>query len=192
MRALLVAVAALLFAAGCSTGTDAVVTGSQYEFVAPAGQTRITYDDADRKPIAGLSGPDLMNEGRDLSLADFAGDVVVVNVWGQWCPPCRTEAAEMETLHDELGESGVRVLGLDVRETSRQAPQDFVRDRQLTYPSIYDESGRTLLAFKGYPPNVVPSTIVLDRAHRVAAVYLEPVLADDLRPLLTELAAETA
>ena len=54
------------------------------------------------------------------------------------------------------------MLGIDVRD-DRQAAQDFVRDRRLTYDSIYDFPGRTLAALSGYPRNVVPSTIVLDR-----------------------------
>ncbi|GAA3889382.1 TlpA disulfide reductase family protein [Saccharothrix violaceirubra] len=180
----------LLLTTACATGDDAVVAGAEFQFVAPDGQVRLRYEGDERKPIKGLSGPSLMEEGRTISLSDYEGKVVVVNIWGAWCPPCRTEAPEMQKVQDETGPLGVQVLGLDVKEPSPEPGRDFIRNRKLTYPSIYDESGRTLLAFRGYPPNVVPSTIVLDKRHRVAAVFLEGLIATDLVPLVKELAAE--
>jgi hypothetical protein len=60
----------------------------------------------------------------------------------------------------------------------------------VTYPSIFDPPGRSLLALQGYPRNVVPSTIVLDREHRVAAVFLQAIVAGQLLPVLQRLAAE--
>ncbi|MBE8524639.1 TlpA family protein disulfide reductase [Amycolatopsis sp. H6(2020)] len=180
------AVLAVLALAGCSTGKDAVVQGSSFSFVSPGGKVDITYDLAQRQTAPVLAGEDLMNEGKQLSLADFAGKVVVLNLWGQWCGPCRTEAPEMES----LAKQGVQVLGIDVRDPAREVAQDFVRDRQLTYPSIYDPDGRVLLKLSGYPRNLIPSTIILDKQHRVAAVFLRQVLAQDLLPVTQRLTAE--
>ena len=84
----------------------------------------------------------------------------------------------------------MQVLGIDVRDDDRSAPQDFMRDTGLTYPSIYDPPGRSLLALKGYPRAAVPSTIVLDKQHRVAAVFLRDLLAEDLIPVVDRLTAE--
>ena len=68
---------------------------------------------------------------------------------------------------------------------------DFVTDRKVTFPSIYDPPMRTMIAFGGkYPTTVIPSTEVLDREHRVAAVFLRELLAEDLQPLVDRLAAE--
>lgn len=194
MKRLVVALLGLLLLAvcstGCSTGKDAVNQGNTFEFVSPGGRTDISYDGAERKPIPNLSGEDLMNPGKQISLADFAGKVTVLNVWGQWCAPCRTEAPELEKLFQRNQAAGVQVVGLDVRDDDRSAPQDFVRDRGLTYPSIYDPPGRSLLRLSGYPVNVVPSTIVLDKQHRVAAVYLRSILASDIAPLVQRLTGE--
>ena len=79
---------------------------------------------------------------------------------------------------------------MDVRDEVRSAAEDFLRDRGVTYPSIYDPPGRSLSALRGYPRNVVPSTIVLDRQHRVAAVFLRALLASDLQPVVESIAAE--
>ncbi|HEU5472011.1 MAG TPA: TlpA disulfide reductase family protein [Actinophytocola sp.] len=190
MRFMLPLLAILLALAGCSTGPDAVASGTEFQFVSPDGKTEIFYEGADRKPIGELSGDDLLAQGRRIALSDFAGQVVVLNIWGSWCGPCRVEAPELQELYEANRDAGVTVLGIDVRDEQRTAPQDFVRDRGITYPSIYDPPGRSLLALKGYPRSVVPSTIVLDRAHRVAAVYLHDLLATDLEPLVDRLTAE--
>ena len=194
MRRLLACVVALsaVLLSGCSTGDDAVAQGGTFEFVAPGGKTDIFYDPpADRGRPGTLSGPDLMNPDRTISLDDFAGKVVVINVWGQWCGPCRTEIAELQKVYDATRGDGVQFLGIDVRDNNRAAAQDFIVDRRITFPSIYDPPMRTMIAFGGrYPTTVIPSTVVLDREHRVAAVFLRELLAADLQPVVERLAAE--
>lgn len=180
----------LVLLAGCSTGTDAVVRGTEFDFVAPGGKLVITYEGADRKKLGELSGDSLLEAGKQIKLSDYAGKVVVLNIWGAWCGPCRAEAPELQKLFDETKDAGLQVLGIDVRDDIRSQPEDFMRDRKLTYPSIYDPSSRSLLALKGYPRNAVPSTIILDREHKIAAVYLIPTLAKDLHPLLKQLTDE--
>ncbi|MEV6911728.1 TlpA disulfide reductase family protein [Amycolatopsis sp. NPDC051071] len=193
MKRLLAAVLVLALAVtGCTTGKDAVVTGGTFNFVSPGGKVDITYDVADRQQSPALSGDDLMNEGKRLSIADFPGKVIVLNLWGQWCGPCRVEAPEMQKVYDQTKASGVQVVGIDLRDNDRAPAQDFMRDRKLTYPSIYDPAGRTLLQLSGYPRNIIPSTIVLDKQHRVAAVFLRDLLASDLLPVVERLAAEPA
>ena len=189
MRRVLALLAVFALLAGCSTGTDAVERGTEFQFVSPGGKTEIFYDGAERQQAPALSGADLMTD-KPVSTADYDGKVVVLNLWGAWCPPCRVEAPELEKVFTERAEDGVAMLGINVRDENRTAPQDFVRDTGLTYPSIYDPPGRSLLAWKGYPRSVVPSTIVLDKRHRVAAVFLRDLLASDLLPVVDRLTAE--
>ena len=187
---LLVLVVMLL--AGCATGDDAVAQGGTFEFVAPGCKTDITYDPPDDRGKPGpLAGPDLMDTSRTISLQDFAGRVVVINVWGQWCAPCRAEMPQLQQVYDATRDDGVAFLGIDVRDNDIDAPRDFITDRKITFPSIYDPAMRTMIAFGGrYPATVIPSTIVVDREHRVAAVFLRELLAEDLLPLVRRLAAE--
>lgn len=131
----------------------------EFTFVAPGGQTTIFYDQpAERGRVSGISGESLLHPGSTVGLDDYAGQVVVLNIWGSWCPPCREEMPGLQLVQDT--EPGVSVLGLDVRD-SRDAATDFLRDRGLTFDSIFDNPGRTLAHLSGYPRNATPSTIVL-------------------------------
>lgn len=184
--------AALFLVTGCS-GRDAVAQGGTFEFVSPGGKTDIFYDPpASRSRPGELVGQSLSDPDTTITLRDFEDKVVVINVWGQWCGPCRAEVSQLQKVYEATRDSGVAFLGIDVRDNSREAPLDFVDDRHITYPSIYDPSMRTLLAFGGkYPTTVIPSTLILDRQHRVAAVFLRELLAQDLQPVVQRIAAET-
>lgn len=177
---------------GCASGDDAVAQGGTFVFVSPGGKTELFYDPpSDRGTVGTVSGEDLMTDGKTTSLADFAGQVVVLNVWGQWCGPCRGEADDLEKVYESTKDMGVQFLGINVRDHTKDKAQDFVVNNDVGYPSIYDPEMRTLLTLgKNYPTSVIPTTIVLDRQHRVAAVFLKELLADDLQPVVERVAQE--
>lgn len=184
---------AALALSGCASGADAVAQGGTFDFVSPGGQTQIFYDPpADRGTIGAVSGPDLMTEGKTLSLEDFDGQVVVLNIWGQWCGPCRGEADDLEQVYQETRDQGVAFLGINVRDEQRDKAQDFVINNKVSYGSIYDPAMRTMIALgQNYPTSVIPTTIVLDRQHRVAAVFLKELLVEDLKPVVERVAQES-
>lgn len=131
----------------------------------------------DRREVAGeVSGETL--DGQPWSLADQRGKVVVLNVWGTWCPPCRkeapvlAEAARQLKADPELGDDVV-FMGINTRDSSPAQGRAFERNFEVPYPSLFDPDGRTLLAFRGtITPNAIPSTLVIDRQGRVAARVL--------------------
>jgi len=176
--------------ASCSTGSDAVKSGSNFQFISPGGKVVITYDPpAARNAVRDLAGTDLVS-GRPIRLSDtgFAGQVVVINVWASWCAPCRLESTELEQVYRQTHPAGVAFLGIDFRD-DRDTARDFVGDRSVTYPSLFDYGGRSLAALTT-PTSVVPTTIVLDRAHRVAKVYLRSIRATELGPTVMALLSE--
>jgi len=159
--------ACVLALAGCSN--DVGSSGNQ-GYV--AGKGIITsVKAADRKQPGEVSGRTL--DGEKVSLADFRGKVVVVNVWGSWCGPCRAEAPMLAQASRDLAGKGVVFLGIDSRDPSKDAAKAFVRRFDIPYASLYDQQGETLLAFRGtLTPNSVPSTVVVDPQGRVAGSVL--------------------
>ncbi|WP_216693038.1 TlpA family protein disulfide reductase [Dietzia psychralcaliphila] len=185
--------AGALVTGACATGTDAVVTGPEtFEFVSPDGQLEIHYDPpAERKPVATLTGPDLLDPDRTLNVQeDFEGQVVILNLWGQWCGPCRAESDDLQRLQEEFEPQGATVFGINLRDPNRQKPVDFVEDNGITFPSIWDPSNAAVAALRGFPTSVVPATIILDKQHRVAAVYLAEITDDSLRDTVSAILAE--
>ena len=190
---LLVAASAVLLLVGCSYGSptgDEPSQAREFTFVAPGGQTRIFYDPpAQRGAVTGLSGESLLEPSTTVGVEDFPSQVVVLNIWGAWCGPCREEMPGLQQIHEQMQPRGVTLLGIDIRDNA-DAARDFMRDRGITYPSIFDNPGRSLTALGGFPRNTVPSTIVLDRQHRVAAVFLTAVRVSELLPVVQRIAAE--
>ncbi|AGF71438.1 TlpA disulfide reductase family protein [Corynebacterium halotolerans] len=190
------AVAATLTAltlTACASGENAqnaVAVGGTFQFHSPGGQTEILYEEDQRAPLGGFSGPSLMEEGETISLSDYEGEVVVLNAWGQWCAPCRAEVDDLQTVQNELEPLGGTVLGINVRDYNQTIAQDFVTDNDVTYPSIYDPPFRTAAGLGGVPTSVIPTTIVLDREHRPAAVFLREVTAEDVLDVALPLTEE--
>ena len=173
--------ACLLALAGCSN--DVGSSGNQ-GYVAGKGIIT-TVKAADRKQPGEVSGRTL--DGEKVSLADFRGKVVVVNVWGSWCGPCRAEAPMLAQASRDLAKKGVVFLGIDSRDPSKDAAKAFVRRFDVPYPSLYDQQGSTLLAFRGtLTPNSVPSTVVVDPQGRVSGSVLGSLTRTTLDDLVDD------
>ncbi len=132
-------------------------------------------------------------DGKQLDIADFKGKVVVINVWGSWCPPCRAEAPSFAKVAKDTKAKGAVFVGINTRDHSREPAIAFEKDYGVEYDSLYDPIGKLVL--NGFPkgslnPQAIPSTIVLDRDGRIAARALRPLSGGDLRkmidPLITE------
>ena len=185
----LAALAAVALLGGCTSGSDAVDVnnGGEFRFVAGTPAAEL-IPDAERASAPEFSGTLLT--GETFSSTELAGDVAVLNFWGSWCAPCRVETPEFQEVYDEVRDDGVQFLGLNVKDYDQQFADAFVADEGITFPSLYDPKGRVALAFRDYPAAAIPSTIVLDRQSRVAAVYTGEVRQDDLRAVLARLTAE--
>ena len=140
-------------------------------------------------PAQRLPGPrlrGLLLDGTAFDSAPWAGNIIVVNFWGSWCPPCRAETPELVRVANATGNHGVRFLGIDVKD-NRASAQAFVRRYHVPYPSIFDTDNQGLLAFRDLPPNAVPTTFVIDRRGRIAARALGRITGDQLTAVLTTL-----
>jgi thiol-disulfide isomerase/thioredoxin len=182
------AAAAALALAGCGSGGVSGGSG-QTGFVTSAGGVA-TVKAASRQAGPKLSGETV--DGKQLDVSSFKGKIVVLNVWGSWCPPCRAEAPNFAKVARETESKGVQFVGINTRDHSKGPAQAFEQDHGIPYPSLYDPTGKLILRFpKGtLNPQYIPSTVVLDRQGRVAARSLKAMTVDDLHKMLDPLIAE--
>jgi cytochrome c biogenesis protein CcmG/thiol:disulfide interchange protein DsbE len=142
---------------------------------AVAGGERVDAPD-ETLPLLGADG--------EASLADYRGQVVVLNFWASWCPPCVDELPLLERTQRRIEGRGATVLGVNYKDLPEDALQ-FVRRFRLSYPSLRDRDGEYAEDFAAV---AFPETFVIDRRGRIAAVRRGPVderwLARTLPPLL--------
>jgi thiol-disulfide isomerase/thioredoxin len=111
--------------------------------------------------------------GARLDLATLRGKPVVLNIWGSWCAPCRTEAPELRTAATELADQAAFV-GIATRDDKAEALA-YERRFKITYPSLLDE-GDLLLALRGAVAAAAPPvTLILDAKGRIAARFVGPI-----------------
>jgi thiol-disulfide isomerase/thioredoxin len=150
-----------------------------------------TIPPAEREPAPDFGGPILGDDGAEFTLSDAQGEIVVLNVWGSWCPPCRKEAPALQAVHDEVADEGVRFVGVNTRDPNTTDALRFEEEFGITYPSVVDTDGRRLLAFREtLPPNAIPTTLVIDRAGNLAVRVLGEVTETTLRGLIDDVLAE--
>lgn len=181
--------AAVLALGACSSDPNSIAEqakrGDQKGYIAGNGAIEQIPADQRLKPIT-LEGTTL--QGQQWSSASARGkDVVVINLWGSWCPPCITEIPDLEKVWNEVqtAKKPVQFMGIDFRE-SPQRGSAFMATQKMTYPSLSDESGVLILAFGRQAPTSPPSTLVLDREGRVAARVSGVVTAATLRGLIDD------
>jgi thiol-disulfide isomerase/thioredoxin len=143
---------------------------------------------AQRTVVPEVAGRALGSAGT-LSSKGYPGEVVVINVWGSWCGPCRKEAPSLQAASAETAEVA-QFLGINTKDLDPAPAEAFVRANKITYPSIYDPSGRTLLAFAGeLPPSAIPSTLILDTEGRLAVRILGEISTITLVTMINDVAA---
>jgi len=130
--------------------------------------------------------------GQKLALAQYRGHVVVMNFWGSWCTPCRSEAPVLSSLSRHFTGSGVRFLGIDIRDSPTTA-EAFQSSFHIGYPSLNDPGDEIALDFQNtVPPSGIPTTLVIGRNGHIAARVIGEVSYPGLRGLISKAMAERA
>jgi len=188
-----VALGAVLVLAGCSGGDGGTGSGSGDGDVADQGYvsgdgsfTQWAADD--RQGPVEVAGTDFA--GQAVDVADWRGDVVVLNTWYAACPPCREEAPDLVDIANEYAGSGVHLLGINGVDDAGAA-ESFQRTFDVPYPSIDDRDKQAVAALQGVVPiQATPTTVVLDREGKVAARIVGLAEGSTLRALVDEVLAE--
>lgn len=153
-----------------------------------------TTDEAPRQanPHEGFPAPDFALEnlsGETVALADYRGQVVIVNLWASWCGPCRAEMPALQNVYDDLAADGLVVLGVNsTAQDSEAAARSFVAENALTFPILLDRADDVS---QTYRLRSLPSTFIVDRSGLIRAVLIggplsEAVLRSKIEDLLAD------
>lgn len=132
--------------------------------------------------VQALNGDTYSSEG-------LRGQVVLINFWATWCPPCRTEMPGFEDVYQELHPAGLEILAISVDQGGAETVAEFARELGLSFP-IVAEQQRLARAFDG--TSVVPTSYLVDRRGHIRQRYVGPVSEEDLRAAVQALLAEPA
>ncbi len=199
MMKILKVVVLLLSAAVLSVGF-AGCGGTEEE--APAGEAAVTTEGVEAVPVPQASGvgvepgqtppafvlPDL--SGNDLSLDDFEGKVVILDLRATWCPPCRKEIPFLVSLYEEYKDQGLAVIGVGLDQGGASVIAPFVEANNVTYTILVGDQTIS----RDFKVSGIPMTLTIDRDGRVAAkdVGFAPSMEAEMRARVVELLARPA
>jgi peroxiredoxin len=135
-------------------------------------------------PAPNFSLTDL--NGTKIALIDLKGQVLLINIWATWCPPCRVEMPAIQAAYEQYHDQGFIVLAVNLQEDPA-AVAAFMRDYQLTFPALLDRDGQVSRA---YQAAALPSSFFVDRRGVIRVIYRGPMphsaIAGTVEQLLQE------
>ncbi|MCY3832602.1 MAG: TlpA disulfide reductase family protein [Chloroflexi bacterium] len=141
------------------------------------------------RPVSGPA-PDFsltLFDGSEFKLSDQRGQVVLINFWASWCPPCRDEAPDLQALHIDYQADGFTLLGVNMLESSPQKALDFIAEFGITYRNGED-LGQTVTNL--YRVEGPPESFLIDRGGKVREFYIGSVNYDLVSSAIKALLAE--
>jgi peroxiredoxin len=130
-----------------------------------AAMAQLEADDAIRQNVD-FTLTDL--QGKQWQLKDLRGKVVLVNFWATWCPPCRKEMPDLDTLFSKFKDQGFVVLAISDEDAAKVSP--FIAERKIGYPILLDPGRRVTESFK---VEGIPKSFVYDRAGKLVAQSID-------------------
>lgn len=173
---------ALLVLGGCNKSTDKTTTEKKPDTQSPketstnnnSGTVKsalYTVKNVEEVKGKNMSPNVTWNEdGKDVSIKDLKGNVVMVNLWATWCGPCKKELPDLSKLSTDLKGKNFRMLGVNVfQQPSAQTIEDFLKNTPLPY-TILDGNDNLVEQFakaSGSPIDGVPTTFIIDKEGRI-------------------------
>ena len=183
----LAAVGVVLLAGGLTTTLARGGGPPVGETYVDGSRSAVLYDAGHRLLLPEFSGKTLA--GAPLSFAAYRGKVVVLNFWGSWCPPCRSEGPTLAALSARYSPAGVSFIGVDVEDTTVNA-EAFDQSFGITYPSLNDPGESVAQVISSVVPvSATPQTLVIDRSGHVAGAIFGPAAYSVLNTMLSKVAA---
>jgi peroxiredoxin len=119
-------------------------------------------------PAPDFNAVEIGGSGATKTIADYRGDVVLVNLWATWCVPCVTEMPSIQRLYDRYRDQGFRVVGIAVDDPPyAERVAQFVRDHGLSFEILHEGSGKVE---QDYRARGIPATYVIGRDGRIRVI----------------------
>ena len=126
-------------------------------------------------------------DASEIRLSDFRGQVVLINFWASWCPPCRDEAPDLQALYEEYRAAGMAVIGVNMLESSQRKALEFISEFGITYSNGEDTGEKLTNLYRVEAP---PESFLIDRRGNVRRFYIGAIHYDDARSSIESLLAE--
>jgi thiol-disulfide isomerase/thioredoxin len=124
--------------------------------------------------------------GKPVSLDDYLGSVVLVNLWATWCPPCRDEMPALQTFYEKHKTNGFVLIAINQEET-REVVDPFVKELGLTFPVWLDLNYQ---AEQEFNTESLPSSFVIDRTGKVRLMWFGSISKKNLEKYVTDVINE--
>ena len=162
-----------------------VALGAGLHFGGLAGDPNVTdMRGKDAGAIFGIALPD--TSGREQSIGQWKGKVLVVNFWATWCVPCREEMPEFVKAQRDFGGQGLQFVGIAIDDAAKV--KEFAAELSLNYPALIGGYGAMELSKTlGNRLGALPFTIVVDRSGRINHTQLGPLKDAQLRSIVSQL-----
>jgi thiol-disulfide isomerase/thioredoxin len=156
MKRLLIAPVVLLFFASCS-GSGQEFSGETPDFSLPA------------------------VDGSMFRMADHAGQVILIDFWATWCPPCQEMVPVLKKLHEDFSDKGLFILGISLDQEGLKVLSPFVHQNRIPY-SVVMADDQTVRAFGGI--TTIPTLFIVDREGKLVKKMLGYHTYDDLEDVV--------
>ncbi len=156
-----------------------VIVGSSVAIVMAVMAGKALTDDV--RPVRpGSEAPDFsaarLTDGDTVTLRDYEGDVILLNLWATWCAPCEVEMPSMQRLHEQLGPSGLKIVAVSVDTQESALVAQWVEDRGLTFDVLHDKRGAIMT---DYQATGWPESFIIDRDGLIVRKIWGPAEWDD-------------
>jgi len=125
-------------------------------------------------------------DGVEVSLTDFKGEVILVNNWATWCPPCRLEMPEFQVYFENHQDQGFQIVAIEASQPENEV-RTFVEQLKLDFVILLDPENKSLVTFQN---GSLPNSFVIDRKGNLRLAWLgainEATLEQYVTPLLEE------
>jgi len=122
-------------------------------------------------------------KGRKVSISDYSQNIVMINNWATWCPPCKAEMPTLSKYFKEHRDQGFILVGIEAGDPIKDV-EKFVEDYRLTFPILLDPNNKSLIAFHN---DNLPSSYVIDRNGNVILAWTGPISKAMLEKYITPL-----